>query len=114
MKRILVSAFMLALFTAPAFAAKNAETLTISEPVTVASTQLPAAEYKVTWTATGADAQVTIVHGKTTVTVPAKVVEQKNGVNSILTNSKGGSNSLEAINLKNLTLVLANTPAPGQ
>ncbi len=114
MKRILGTAFMLALLSAPAFAAKNAENLTISEPVTVASTQLPAADYKVTWTATGTDAQVTLTHGKTTVTVSAKVVEQKNGTASILTESQGGATALEAINLKNLTLVIASTPNSGQ
>jgi hypothetical protein len=59
MKRFVGYAAMLALLSAPAFAAKNSSTVTISEPVTVGTTQLPAAEYHVTWTGTGSSAQVT-------------------------------------------------------
>lgn len=114
MKRIFGFAIMLALVSIPAFAAKNSENLTLTNTVTVGSTQLPAAEYKVTWTGTGSDVQVTLVHGKTVVTVPAKLTEQKNGTASILTDTKGGGNVLEAIYLDKVTLTLATTPAPGQ
>jgi hypothetical protein len=114
MKRILSSALMLAFVSAPAFAAKNSETLNIAEPVMVGTTQLPAADYKVTWTGTGTSGQVTLTHGKTTVTVPAKVVEQKNNMNSILTDSKGGANSLEEIYLNKVSLILENAPHTGQ
>ena len=55
MKRFLGYAAVLALLSAPAFAAKNSETINISEPVTVGATQLPAADYKVTWTGTGSE-----------------------------------------------------------
>lgn len=114
MKRFLGYAAMLALVSAPAFAAKNSENITISQPVTVGTTQLPAADYKVSWTGTGNSAQVTLVHGKSVVTVPAKLVEQKNNVNSVLTESKSGSNVLESINLKQVTLVFTSSPSSGQ
>ncbi len=114
MKRLLTSALMLAFVSAPAFAAKNSETLNIAEAVTVGSTQLSPADYKITWTGTGTNGQVTLTHGKTTVTVPAKVVDQKNGANSILTDSKGGTNSMKAIYLNKVSLLLESSPNSGQ
>lgn len=114
MKRFLGLAIMLVLVSVPSFAAKNSDNLTLADNVTVGSTQLPAADYKITWTGTGSDVQVTLTHGKTTVTVPAKLVEQKNGNTSILTDTKGGSNVLQAIYLNKVTLTLANAPAAGQ
>ncbi len=114
MKRMFVCAAMLALLSAPAFAAKNSETVNIPQAVSVGTTQLPAAEYKVTWTGTGSSAQVTLTHGKSTFTVPAKVVDQKNAQNSILTDSKGGANLLESINLKQVSLVFTAAPSAGQ
>ena len=114
MKRIFTLAIMLALVSIPSFAAKNSENLTLSDKVTVGSTQLPPASYKVTWTGTGSDVQVTISNSKTSVTVPAKLAETKNGNSSILTDSKSGANVVQAIYLNKVTLTLANTPASGQ
>ena len=117
MKRFVGYAAILALLSAPAFAAKNSSTVTIAEPVTVGTTQLPAAEYHVTWTGTGSSAQVTLANvkdAKSTVTVPAKVVDQKNALNSVLTSSKGGTNVLEGINLNKVTLVFTSAPNSGQ
>jgi hypothetical protein len=114
LKRFLGYAAMLALLTAPAFAAKNSEKVTISQPVTVGSTKLPAAEYKVTWTGTGSDAQVTLANGKSVVTLPAKVVDQKNNVTSVLTDTKDGVSTLETINLSKVSLVFTSSPSSGQ
>jgi opacity protein-like surface antigen len=114
MKRFLGYAALLALLSAPAFAAKNSETVNISEPVTIGTTQLPAADYRVTWTGTGSNVQVTLTHGKSVLTVPAKVVDQKNNANSIQTNTKGGTTLLETINLSKVSLVFAASPSSGQ
>lgn len=114
MKRFVGYAAVLVLLSAPAFAAKNSSTVTLPEPVTVGTTQLPAAEYRVTWTGTGSSAQVTLANGKSTFTVPAKVVDQKNPVNSVLTSTKGGTNVLEGINLYKVTLVFTSVPNSGQ
>jgi uncharacterized protein YdeI (BOF family) len=114
MKRFVAYAAVLALLSAPAFAAKNSSTVNISQPVTVGTTQLPAAQYKVTWTATGTSAQVTLASDKSTVTIPAKVVDQKNSVTSVLTESKGGSNVLQGINLNKVTLLFTPSPNSGQ
>ena len=114
MKRFLGYAAVLALLSAPAFAAKNSETISLAGPVTVGTTQLPAASYKVTWTATGSNAQVTLEHGKSVVTLPAKIVDQKNSLNSVLTSTKGGTSVLEGINLSKVTLVFTSSPSSGQ
>ena len=105
---------MLALLSAPAFAAKNSENITLSQAVTVGTTQLPAASYKVTWTANGSSAQVTLAHGKSVVTLPAKVVEQKNNGNSVLTQTRDGANILEGINFGTVSLVFTSSPSSGQ
>jgi hypothetical protein len=114
MKRFIGYVAVLALLSAPAFAAKNSSTVTIPQAVTVGTTQLPAAQYQVTWTGTGSNGQVTLVNGKSTVTVPAKVVDQKNAVTSVLTSSKTGTTVLEGINLNKVTLVFTSTPNSGQ
>jgi hypothetical protein len=114
MKRLLGCALLVALLSAPAFAEKNSGSVTIAEPVTVGNTQLPAADYKVMWTGLGPNGQVTLIHGKTRITVPAKVTEQKNNAPSILTDSKNGSNALQAIYLNKVSLVLTGSPIPGQ
>jgi hypothetical protein len=114
MKRFIGFAAVLALLSAPAFAAKNSSTVTIPQAVTVGTTQLPAAQYQVTWTGTGSNAQVTLANSKSTVTVPAKVVDQKNAVTSVLTSSKTGTTVLEGINLNKVTLVFTSAPNSGQ
>lgn len=114
MKRFVGYAAVLALLSAPAFAAKNSETINIAEPVTVGTTQLPAADYKVTWTGNGSNAQVTLAHGKSVVTLPAKLVDQKNHEISVLTQTRGNSTVLEGINLSKVSLVFASSPSSGQ
>lgn len=114
MKRFLGYAAVLALLSAPAFAAKNSENITITSPVTVGSTQVPAASYKVTWTAIGTNSQVTLTHGKSVITLPAKVVDQKNNMSSVLTQTKDGSTILEGINLNNVTVTFTSAPSSGQ
>jgi hypothetical protein len=105
---------MLALVSAPAFAAKNSENVTISQAVTVGTTQLPAADYKVTWNGTGSNAQVTFTHGKSVITLPAKVVEQKHDVVTVLTDSKEGATILQGINLSKVSVEFTSSPSSGQ
>ncbi|HKF48212.1 MAG TPA: hypothetical protein VKB38_12700 [Terracidiphilus sp.] len=114
MKRFLLCAAMLALVSASAFAAKNSDKITIGRTVTVGTTQLPAADYKVTWSGTGSDAQVTLTHGKSVVTLPAKVTEHKNNVNSLVLVDKDGSTSLIGMDLGNVTVEFTPSPSSGQ
>ena len=115
MNRFAAFASMLVLFAAPAFGAGNKpQTVIIPENVQVGSTQLAAGTYKLAFTGTGSDVQVTLTQaGKTVITFAAKAVEQKNnpGVD-LITNA--GVTTLEAINLDKVSLQLEGAPHPGQ
>jgi hypothetical protein len=108
-------ASMLVLFVAPAFGAGNKpQTVIIPEKVQVGSTQLAAGTYKLAFTGTGSDVQVTLTQaGKTVITFAAKVVEQKNNPGVDL-NTNAGVTTLEAINLDKVSLQLEGAPHPGQ
>jgi hypothetical protein len=114
MKRFFAYVAVLALVSAPAFAAKNSEKVSLSSPVTVGTTKLPAATYNVTWTGTGNNVQVTLASGKSTVTLPAKVVAEKNEFNSVLTGTKDGAKVLEGLSLRNVTVTFISSPSSGQ
>jgi len=107
MKRFFVSALLLASLSIPAFA-KNSQSITLTDSVKVGSTQLPAGNYKVTWTGTAPNVQVTIESkGKASVTVPAKLVDAKNGHVALQTDTVGGVQILNTIQLDNANLVLS-------
>ncbi len=115
MKRFVGYALMLALSTAPAFAAKNAQSVNFAQDMKVGTTQLPAGSYKVTWEGTGPSVQVTLEQrGKAPVTIPAKLVEEKHDRSSYTVNRIGGADQLEVIQLNKISLVLQNPTASGQ
>jgi hypothetical protein len=78
--------------------------------VKVGTTELPGGDYKVKWTGSGANAQVTLTQGKTTVTAPAQVVEVRRNDNAISIKSENGSRVLTEIQFQKETLVLQNPP----
>ena len=115
MKRLFGYALIFASLAVPAVAAKNSQNVTLSTPVKVGTTQLPAGQYKVTWTGTGSAVQVTIAEkGKASVTVPAKAVEAKNGHVAVQINRVSGGDVLEAIQLDNVTLQIAAAAGSGE
>ena len=118
MKRYFGIAIILTFLSIPSFAAKNEQTVTFSNAVTVGSAKLPAGDYKVTWTGTSPNVQVTLVQKDArhpaTVTVPAKLVDQKNDRTAFTTGCDNGVNKLEQLQLKNENLVFTNAPASGQ
>ncbi|MGA2249588.1 hypothetical protein [Terracidiphilus sp.] len=118
MKRLLYSAAILALVSVPAFAAKNSQTVTIPEAVTVGSNQLPAGDYKVTWTGTGSDVQVTLIqkdkYSPKPVTVAAKAVDATESHNGFTVDRQGNVNTLQTLQLGKTTLVFNGAPANGQ
>jgi hypothetical protein len=115
MKRFFGFALLVVLSSVPAFAARNSQTVNLPETVKVGSTQIPAGDYKLTWTGSGSNGQVTLAHdGKTLVTVPAKVVEEKNNFSGVTTKTLDGVDVLESIELNNLDLVLEGAPTSGQ
>lgn len=118
MKRFLGCALILGLFSIPGFAATNSKSVTFPDKVTVGSTQLPAGDYKVSWTGEGPSVQVTIlqkyVHHPLTVTVPAKLETVKDGHTGLMINNTNGSDVLQVIQLNKINLVLGGAPAQGQ
>ena len=107
MKRFLGLILAGTLLAVPAVAAKNTQTVTLPTAVQVGPTVLPAGDCKVTWTVSGTTAQVTLaIKGAAPVTVPAKVVEQKNAHNGVTTGTQDGKAVLQTIFLSNVSLIL--------
>ncbi len=78
MKRLVCSVLLLTLlFSLSAFALEGKANIRISNPAQFGGKQLPAGDYKLAFTTTGKDAQVTITSAdkKTTVTSSATLVE---------------------------------------
>ena len=115
MKRFLGIAIILCSLSLPAFAAKNTQKVTFWQATQVGSAQVPAGTYKVSWTGTDSNLQVTINQGKKTVaTAPAKLVPAKNLNVSVSTNSENGVEVLQSIQLDNFNLVFTNAGSTGQ
>ncbi|HEY2469422.1 MAG TPA: hypothetical protein VGI45_16495 [Terracidiphilus sp.] len=114
MKRLFGYALVLALAVAPAFAAKNSQSVTLSQSVKVGSTEIPAGEIKVTWTGTGESVQVTLAQNGKTITVPAKLVEEKNSHKGYVVSRVNGADQLESIQLSKVSLQLESATASGQ
>jgi hypothetical protein len=108
MKRFFGLALALALVSAPAFAGTNSQSVNIPSTVKVGSAQIPAGDYKVSYTGTGTAAQITIAkNGKVLATAPATVVAENHPYNSVTTQTEGGANVIQAIQLSDVKLVLA-------
>ena len=114
MKRLFGYALMLALAVAPAMAAKNSQSFNLAQNVKVGTTDIPAGNVKVTWTGTGDAVQVTLSASGKSITVPAKLVSEKNGHKGYVVSSKGGVNELQTIQLNDMSLQLQTPTASGQ
>ena len=114
MKRFFGFALTLVLFAAPAFAGNKPQSVTLSNAVLVGSTQLPAGDYKLSWTGAGPDVQATLAQsGKAVVNFSAKLVEGK-FTPSVGTNHQGGAVVLQTILTNTAQLVLDGAPHAGQ
>ena len=72
----------------------------IYKTVHVGSTQLAPGEYKMTWTESGSDAQVTFSQGKQViVTVPAQVTQVRSGYDSPVVTTNSDSKTLIGVEL---------------
>ena len=114
MKRLFGYALMLALAAAPALAAKNSQSVNFASPVKVGTTEIPAGDQKVTWTGTGDSVQVTIAGNGKTLTIPAKLVEEKHNHKGYVVSRVGGVDQLETIQLSNVSLQLEGATASGR
>jgi hypothetical protein len=114
MKRLFGYALMLTLMAAPALAAKNSQSLNISSPVKVGTTNLPAGDYRVTWNGTGENVQVTIEENGKTLTVPAKLVGEKHIHKGYVVSRVDGADQLQTIQLKDVSLQFESATASGR
>ena len=114
MKRLFGYALMLTLAAAPAFAAKNSQSVNFASPVKVGTTELPAGDCKVSWTGTGDTVQVTLNNNGKSITVPAKLVAGKNDHKGYTVNRVSGTDQLETIQFSNVSLQLQGATASGQ
>jgi hypothetical protein len=114
MKRFSTYALMLALAAAPAFAAKNSQSLNFASPVKVGANAIPAGDCKVTWNGTGDNVQVTIAENGKSFTIPAKLVEEKHVHTGYTVNREGGEDQLETIQFSNISLQIESASASGR
>jgi hypothetical protein len=114
-KRVLAFTFILAILPFAANAAtKNSANVLINNDVTVGTTELPKGNYKVVWTGTDPNGQVTFTNGKWTKTVPAHIVEGRNSIQAEMTNLKNNKTFLTAIQLPNATLQFGDGTHAGE
>lgn len=106
MKRSFGIGFLALLFSVSMYAAPNVQKVLFSTPVQVGSTKLPAGEYKATWTGTGATTQLTLTAGKTNVTVPAQVVEEKHSTREVHTATENGVEVLQELQFEKVRVVV--------
>jgi YD repeat-containing protein len=111
MRRFAALIVLSILIAATAFAAdRGSGKILLDSAVKVGATELPAGEYKVTWTGSGTATAVTLTQGKTKVTTPAQLVEVSRKSDAVSTKSENGARVLTEIQFRNQTLVLLNTP----
>ena len=113
-KRVLGFTFILAFLPFAANAAsKNSANVVLDSNVTVGTTELPKGTYKVVWTGTDTNAQVTFTNNKFSKTVPAQIVEGRNNMEAELTDSKDNKTFLTGIQLKDATLKFGDATHTG-
>lgn len=112
MKKTFGSLLLLSILSVGAFASgANSGTVQLPSATKVGSTELPAGSYKVTWTGTGDNAQVTLKQGKYSATTTAQIVEAKKTQKAIATKTENGSRILTQIQFQDKTLVLHDAPS---
>lgn len=109
MKRIvLIFGFVLCVLSLSAVAdTKQSGSITLSNSVVVSGTQLNPGAYVVRWDGTGPEVQVQFLHdGKELVSLPGKLVKQRNQYNSSVTTSvtEDGSRTISEIGFSKVTL----------
>lgn len=111
MKRILGLGLLLALFCLPLLAAKNSQTVLLPSAVRVGDVQLPQGYCQVTWTEpSGSQVQLTLKSAdKKTVTIPARLVQEKGKV-GVSTFVKDGVTYLQELQTKDARFVILDLP----
>jgi hypothetical protein len=113
-KRVLAFTFILASLPFAANAAKNSANVVFDNPVTVGNTEVPKGTYKVVWTGTDPNVQVTFTNRNLSKTVPAQIVEGRNNMEAELTDSKDNKTFLTGLQLKDATLKFGDGAHTGE
>jgi hypothetical protein len=114
-KRVLAFTFILASLPFAANAAsKRSAHVVFDHTVTVGSTEVPKGTYKVVWTGTDPNVQVTFTNGKWTTTIPARIVEVRNDPESQLMTAKGDKTILTGLHLHDATLEFGDRAQTGE
>jgi hypothetical protein len=95
-------------------ASQNSAHIELDSNVTVGTTELPKGNYKVVWTGTDPNVQVTFTNGTWTKTVPAHIVEGRNDIEAQMTDVKDNKKFLTALELRNATLQFVNGTHAGE
>ena len=104
-KRVLAFTYILAILPFAANAAsQHSAHVVLESNVRVGTTELPKGTYKVVWTGTDPNVQVTFTNGSWTKTVPAHIVEGRNDIEAEMTDVKDNKTFLTGIQLKDATL----------
>ena len=83
----------------------------LDNAVRVGATELPAGDYRVTWSGTADNAQVTLKQGKTIATTTAQVRDVRRPNDGIGIKTENGSRVLTEIQFRDKTLLLQPAPA---
>ena len=113
-KRALAFTFIFAFLPFAANAAQNSAHIVLDNNVTVGTTELPKGTYKVVWTGTDPNVQVTFTNGAWTKTVPAHIVEGRNDMEAELTNVKDNKTFLTGLEFHNATLQFGDATHAGE
>jgi hypothetical protein len=108
--RFICATFALLLFSLSGWAGdKMRANIQIYQTVRIGSTELAPGEYKMTWTQSESNAEVTFSRGKKVIaTVPAHVTRERSQYQSPATRTDGVSNTLVAVSLPQLLLSFTN------
>ena len=114
MKRFSTLLILATLVSVAAFAAESGSgKIHLSNSVKVGSTELPAGDYKVTWSGSGDKAQVTLTQGKNVATTTARIEAAHQNNDSVTVTSPNGERVLNEIQVHGTTLVLQNAQSMG-
>ena len=109
MKRFSTLLILATLVAVAAFAAESGSgKIHLTNSVKVGSTELPAGDYKVTWTGSGDKAQVTLTQGKNVATATARIEAAHQNNDAVTVSSQNGNRTLDEIQVHGTTLVLQN------
>lgn len=108
MKRILAFGLLFMLSSVALFAAKNSYTFYLSNDVLAGTVQIPRGQCEMTWNeAPGKQVILTIkAQGKKTLTVPARMVDEKRDRPGMSTSTVDGVTHLQEIDTRNARFII--------